>query len=35
VDTFPDLLMARLFGFRPAEYFELDSADEAQPAEVR
>ena len=35
VDTFPDLLMARLFGFRPAEYFELDSADEAQPVEVR
>ena len=35
LDTFPDLLMARLFGFRPAEYFELDSADEAQPAEVR
>jgi LemA protein len=35
VDRFPDLLMARLFGFRPAEYFELDSADQAQPAEVR
>ncbi len=34
VDTFPDLVMARLFGFRPAEYFELDSADQAQPAEV-
>jgi len=35
VDTFPDLLVARLFGFRAAEYFELDSADEGQPAEVR
>jgi hypothetical protein len=35
VDTFPDLFVARLFGFHPAEYFELDSADAAQPAEVR
>lgn len=34
VDTFPDLLLARVFGFRAAEYFELDGADEAQPAEV-
>lgn len=34
VDTFPDLLIARLFGFRTAEYFELESAGEAQPAEV-
>jgi LemA protein len=35
VDMFPDLFVARLFGFHPAEYFELDSADAAQPAEVR
>jgi LemA protein len=35
VDTFPDLLLARLFGFRAAEYFELDSADEMQPVEMR
>ena len=32
VETFPDLLVARLFGFRAAEYFELDSPAEAQPA---
>jgi LemA protein len=35
VDTFPDLLVARLFAFRPADYFELQAANEAQPAEVR
>jgi LemA protein len=35
VDSFPDLLMARLFGFRRAEYFELASAAEGAPAEVR
>ena len=35
VDTFPDVLVARVFGFRAAEYFELDSAREAQPAEVK
>jgi LemA protein len=34
VDTFPDLLIGRLFGFHTAEYFELDGADEAKPAEV-
>ena len=34
MDTFPDLLVARLFGFHAAEYFELDSADDAKPAEV-
>ena len=34
VDAFPDLLIGRLFGFHAAEYFELDSADEAKPAEV-
>jgi LemA protein len=35
VDTFPDLLLARLFRFRAAEYFELGSAAEAQPVQVR
>jgi LemA protein len=35
VDTFPDLLLARLFGFRRADYFELDSAAEAQPVQIR
>jgi LemA protein len=35
VDTFPDVLIARAFGFRAAEYFELDSAQESQPAEVK
>lgn len=35
VDTFPDLLLARVFGFHAAEYFELDSADEAQPVKVQ
>ena len=35
VDSFPDVLIARAFGFRAAEYFELDSAQEAQPAEVK
>jgi LemA protein len=34
VDTFPDVLIARVFGFLPAEYFELDSAAQAEPAEV-
>jgi len=34
-DTFPDLMLARLFGFRAAEYFELGDAAQAQPPEVR
>ena len=34
VDTFPDLLIARGFGFRPAEYFQLEAASERGPAEV-
>jgi LemA protein len=34
VDSFPDVVIARVFGFRAAEYFELDSATQAQPAEV-
>ncbi|MDX1594632.1 MAG: LemA family protein [Gammaproteobacteria bacterium] len=28
IDSFPDLLVARLFGYRHAEYFELDDAAE-------
>jgi LemA protein len=35
VETVPDVLIARLFGFRAAEYFELESAGEAAPAEVK
>jgi LemA protein len=34
VDSFPDIVVARAFGFRSAEYFELESAGEALPAEV-
>jgi LemA protein len=35
VDSFPDLLLARLFGFRRAEYFQLEAAAEGAPPEVR
>jgi LemA protein len=35
VDTFPDLVVARLFAFPPAAYFELDSAAEGQSPEVQ
>ena len=31
IDSFPDLLIARLFGYRHAEYFQLDDAAEGQP----
>jgi LemA protein len=34
VDSFPDMLIARLFGFKRAEFFELDSATEALPPEI-
>jgi len=34
IDSFPDLLIARLFGYRYAEYFQLDDAAESQPAEL-
>lgn len=30
IDSFPDLLLARLFGYRHAAYFELDDAAERQ-----
>ncbi|MGH8508958.1 MAG: LemA family protein [Gammaproteobacteria bacterium] len=35
VDSVPDMIVARGFGFRPAEYFELDRPEEAQPPEDR
>jgi len=28
IETFPDLIPARLFAFRPAEYFEFEPADQ-------
>lgn len=34
VDSFPDLLIARLFGYRHAEYFQLDDASERTPARI-
>jgi LemA protein len=34
LDTFPDLVIGRLLGLDPAEYFELDDAGEAQPVQV-
>lgn len=34
VDSFPDLLIARLFGYRHAEYFQLDDAGERIPARI-
>lgn len=35
IDTFPDLLIARLFQFTPARFFELESVVEADPPEIR
>jgi LemA protein len=32
IDSFPDLLIARLFGYRYAEYFQLEDAAESEPA---
>jgi LemA protein len=34
IDSFPDLLLARLFRYRHAEFFELERADEALPPET-
>ena len=34
IDSFPDLLIARLFRFQQAEFFELESAMEANPPEA-
>jgi LemA protein len=34
IDSFPDLLIARPFRFRAADFFELESATEAQPPEI-
>jgi LemA protein len=33
IESFPDLVVARAFGFRPADYFELDDAAEARVPE--
>ena len=35
IDSFPDLFIARLFNFRPREYFELDTAAEKQPPSLK
>ncbi len=34
IESFPDLLVARPLGYRPADLFELERADEAQPPAV-
>ena len=34
IETFPDLIVARPFGFTPQPFFELDSADESNPPEI-
>lgn len=34
IDSFPDLLVARLFDFTPAEFFELEGPEEQQPPEI-
>ena len=34
IESFPDLLMARLFGFQPQPFFELESAIESHPPEA-
>lgn len=35
IDTFPDMLVARPFGFRHAGYFELETEGERQPLRYR
>jgi LemA protein len=35
IDTFPDLLLARLFRFEPKEYFALETEEENRPPEIR
>jgi LemA protein len=35
VEGFPSLLIARLFGFRPAEFFEIELASQRQAPEVQ
>jgi len=34
IDYFPDLLIARPFGFRPAGFFELETDGERRPLEI-
>lgn len=35
IDSFPDLIIARLFRFKPAEFFELDTPNESLPTEIK
>ena len=34
IESFPDLLLARLFRYIPAEYFELETVTETQPPDI-
>ncbi len=34
IDSFPNLIISRLFRFHPAEFFQLDSATEGSPPEL-
>jgi LemA protein len=34
IGTFPDLLIARLFRYKDAEYFQLNDATESEPPEL-
>ncbi|MGR9074223.1 MAG: LemA family protein [Gammaproteobacteria bacterium] len=34
IDSFPDLLIARTFGYRHADFFELDSLTESRPPDI-
>jgi LemA protein len=34
IESFPDMVIAHLFGFKQAEYFELESATEALPPDI-
>ena len=34
IDSFPDLLVARLFRYRPQPFFELEPARQADPPEI-
>lgn len=34
IDSFPDLLVARFFGFTHGEYFEIDDSSERRPPET-
>jgi LemA protein len=34
IESFPDMVIAQMFGFKRAEYFELESATEALPPDI-